>query len=118
MIFFLFFWLFSRIREGVSLLLLLFVTKQQSSLAPAVSAGDVGVRDPSSAGAMSSASGVILVHRGGWGIFAADMLFLSGLSRLAVTFEVLNERKAHPLEGVPSGVCTEYFKERGLMLNL
>lgn len=50
--------------------------------------------------------------------FLQPMLFLSGLSRLAVTFEVLNERKANPHEGVPSGACTEYFKERRLMLNL
>lgn len=72
-------------REGVALLLLLCVTKQQSDLALAVSAGDVGVRDlhPSTVGAMSSASGAILVHRTGCEIFAANMLFVSGLPRLS-----------------------------------
>lgn len=93
-------------REAVALLLLLCVTKQQSDLALAMSAGDVGVRDlhPSTVGAMSSASGAILVHRTGWEIFAVNMLFVSGLPRLAVTSEVLNERKASLHEGAPSGV--------------
>lgn len=70
------FWLFWGIHGGVSLLLPLLVTKQQSSLAPAVSAGDVGVHDRSSTGAMSGASGAILVHGGGWEIFAADVIFV------------------------------------------
>lgn len=93
-------------QEGVALLLLLCVTKQQSDLALAMSAGDVGVRDlhPSAVGAMSRASGAILVHRTGWEIFAANTLFVSGLPRLAVTSEVLNKRKASLHEGAPSGV--------------
>lgn len=92
--------------EAVALLLLLHVTKQESNPAPAVSAGDVGVQDlcPSSVGAMSSASGAILVHGSRWEIFAADVLFVLVLLRLAVTFEVLNERKASLHEGAPSGV--------------
>lgn len=62
-----FFFLIFENSEGVALLLLLHVTKQQSNLAPAVSTGDVGVRDqhPSSTSAMSSASGAILVHGSG-----------------------------------------------------
>lgn len=108
------FCLFWGIHGGVSLLLPLLVTKQQSSLAPAVSAGDVGA-------ALPMQCQVPLVQFWSAGVdgrFLQLMLFLSGLSRLAVTFEVLNERKANPDEGVPSGACTEYFKERRLMLNL
>lgn len=105
--------------EGVALLLLLHVTKQRSGLAPAAGVGDVGVRNPhpGSAGAMSGVSGAILVHGTGWEIFAAEMLFVSGLPRLAVRSELLNERKASQREDAPASVQTECFKERVLVLN-